>query len=247
MGNGAAALVEELAAADKVWHFEQAELLLGLQADQIQSLLDLSDDRIYAEQVPIFELGEKADRIFILNRGVVRLEIPNGNSRERTVAVLTGGEVFGLESLAERQAYQLQAVAHEEAWVSFITRADLLPVAAAMPKLALNIIELLVSRLGDATEDIHSLCFLDIEQRLIRTLLKLADRHGKQVPQRNGSVKLKVRISHDHLARLLGANRPYLSNIMSSFKKKGWIGYSNHRLLIHRTALEEAAESWLKR
>lgn len=247
MGNGAAALVEELAAANKVWHFEQAELLHGLQAHEIQRFLNLSVDHIFADQRPIFEPGEEADRVFILNRGVVRLQVPNLNSREKTVAVLIGGEVFGLESLAESQAYQLEAVAHEEAWVSSIAGADVRSLAVAIPQFALNAIQILVRRLGDATEDIHSLCFLDIEQRLIRTLLKLADRHGKPLRHRNGSVKLKVRISHEHLARLLGANRPYLSNIMSSFKKKGWIGYSNHRLLIHRPALEKAAGSWLSR
>jgi CRP-like cAMP-binding protein len=79
---------------------------------------------------------------------------------------------------------------------------------------------------------------MDIQERLAHTLLKLARTHGRSVASEENMVKLRLRLSHDFLAGMIGSNRPYLSNIMSSFKKKGWIAYGNHHLLVDVAALE---------
>jgi CRP-like cAMP-binding protein len=56
-------------------------------------------------------------------------------------------------------------------------------------------------------------------------------------------VKLKIALSHEHLAQLVGGNRPHVSMIMSKFKRQGLIEYQGRKLLIHREALEGSLQA----
>lgn len=232
-------LAQQLAGTNKIWHLKQTALLDGLSAEELERISSLSHDEVFPPSVVIFEQSDPADLLYFLNRGTVRLAIKNADGREKTVAILGGGDLFGLESVGSEQAYQVQAVAHEESWVSVLSRSDYLRLSREFPTLSLNLIQILIQRLSEAHDDIKALCFMDIQQRLVTTLLKLSETHGRQLATDKNLVKLKVRISHDYLARLIGSNRPYLSNIMSQFKKQGWVRYDRNRLLINTAALQQ--------
>jgi CRP-like cAMP-binding protein len=162
----------------------------------------------------------------------------NDDRREKTLKILKRGDIFGLESMGQDGRSNVRAVAHEESWVSVLTRDQFLRIAVNQPSLYFNLIQILLHRLADAREDVKALCFMDIQERLAQTLLKLAQTHGQRMASRENMVRLRVRLSHDYLAGMIGSNRPYLSNIMSSFKKQGWIAYGNHHLLVDVDALK---------
>ena len=51
-------------------------------------------------------------------------------------------------------------------------------------------------------------------------------------------VKLRIPLSHEHLAHLVGANRPHVSTIMGRFKRRGLVSYLGRKLLINRKQIE---------
>jgi CRP/FNR family transcriptional regulator, cyclic AMP receptor protein len=227
---------------DKIWHLSRIALLEGLGKDELESLCEVLGDRVFPEGAVIFKAGDPAESLYFLNRGLVRLSIQPDETREKTVEILKGGDIFGLEAIGRENGYQVLAVAHEEAWVSVLRRGDFLALAREKPALSYNLIQILLQRLAQAHDDIRSLCFLDIQQRLIQALLKLGQKHGQRLAHQQNMVRLKLRLSHEYLARLTGANRPYLSNIMSNLRKKGWIRYQRNHLLIDVAALSDFAE-----
>ena len=235
------AVSEQLARADKLWHLEQAGLMEGLSPSELLLVSNLSQDRIYSQGEVIYDQEDPSNALYFLNRGAIRLAVKNTDGREKTIGILSGGDIFGLEVIGAERVYKLQAVAHEESWVSLLTREQFVQLTRQYPALAFNLMQILLQRLGEAHDDIRALCFMDIQQRLVNTLLKLSESHGRRLPAQGNMVKLTVRISHDYLARLIGSNRPYLSNIMSHFKKQGWVRYDRHRLLIDTEALQELA------
>ena len=100
--------------------------------------------------------------------------------------------------------------------------------------IALNYAKILSQRLLEVRDDIKSHSFLDTESRLAKVLLSLADRHGKPLLENGDMIKLKISLSHEQLAQLVGGNRPHVSMMMSKFKRKEWIHYQGRKLLIHR-------------
>ncbi len=234
-------LLAALDRTDKIWHLSRAALMEGLGPDELESVCEVLKDRVYPEGGVIFNAGDPAGSLYFLNRGSVRLSIRPDEQREKTVEILKGGDIFGLEAIGRENGYQVLAVAHEECWVSILTREDFFALAQQQPALSYNLIQVLLQRLAHAHEDIEALCFLDIQQRLIQALLRLGEKHGQRLAHQRNMVRLKLRLSHDYLARLTGANRPYLSNIMSNLKKQGWIRYQRKHLLIDVEALSAFA------
>lgn len=222
----------QLRNADKVWHLQRAGLTDGLSIRDLHILTTLLTDRIYRKEDVIFHQGDPADSLYILNRGTVRLMVGTSTGREKIISVLATGDIFGEDVLGPAKGRQCQAVAHEESWVSSLNRETLLALLRDKPALALNFVGLLNKKLTDARDEIEALSFHDTEHRIAKMLLKLSDQHGKSLVSPKPLTKLKIPVSHEHLAQLIGANRPHVSAIMSEFKKKGLIGYQKRKLLI---------------
>ena len=233
----------DLASVDRIWHLRQTGLLDGLSLEDLNAIVSACEDRIYGKGEMIFNQGDSADGLFILNRGCVQISVVNALDREKILGFCKTGDVFGENVLGPKEHFENQARAHEECWVSTISGEQFVGLMRQRVSIALNYMKILSQRLVDAQEDIEAHSFLDTEHRLGKVLLKLADNHGKPIFGKKDVIKLKILLTHDHLARLVGANRPHVSMIISKFKKKGWINYQARKLLIHRQEIERLLES----
>ncbi len=232
---------EELVSVDRVWHLRQSGLFDGLVLSDLNAVLSACRDRIYTKGEIIFDDGDPADSLFILNRGYVRISVVSPQSREKILGLYTAG-ILGENVLGPNEFFQARATAHEESWVSIISRDQFAILIQQRVPIALNYARILSQRLLEAQEDIKSHSFLDTEHRLGRLLLKMAERHGQPLFRNEAVVKLKIALSHEYLAQLVGGNRPHVSMIMSKFKRQGWIDYQGRKLLIYR----EAVKGWLQ-
>ena len=235
--SGAALRFEDLQGVDKIWHLRQAALLKGLSVRDLTVISRICTDRVYSKGEVIFYQDDPADSLFILNRGCVRVSVVNPNGREKIIGLFKTGDIFGENLMGPHKRRQVQATAHEECWASVLTRENFLRLVHEKPALALNLIEILTEKLSEAREDIGALSFLDTENRVAKTLLKLGESHGKFTVAEKKMVKLKIPLSHEQLARMIGGNRPHISTIMSKFKKRGWVHYQGRKLLINTEAL----------
>ena len=225
--------VTELVNADKIWHLQQGILVRGLNRNEVRSLAAISEDRIIGRDEVIFRQGDPADSFYFLNRGTARVFVSTAGGREKIVGVFSRGDLLGEDALESEATRQCQAVAHEESWFSVLPRGAFLGLLGQMPQLSLNLSRLLNRKLREARREIEALSFSDTQLRIAKTLLRLSDQHGRQLVSRNPLTKLKIAISHEHLAQLIGANRPHVSSIMSQLKKDGVIEYQKRKLLIN--------------
>lgn len=233
MTDGIPIEMDEIDNLDRMWHLRQASLMNGLDDDNIEEIAGVCEDRFFCRNDSIYEISDPATHLYILFRGCVRSSVGSRTGREKIVGFFKVGDLFGENILGPNPRHHSQAIAHEECWLGTVERHDFLKLLTVRPRLALNFIQVLSQKLSDAREDIESLSFLGTEQRLARTLLKLGQTHGKRIVTQESVRKLKFPLSHEHLARLIGANRPHVSTIMSEFKKKGWIHYQGRKLLIN--------------
>ncbi|HSR67354.1 MAG TPA: Crp/Fnr family transcriptional regulator [Acidobacteriota bacterium] len=218
---------------DKLWHLKQCPLLEGLKDDDVTAVAGICKDRIFAKGDTLFERGQAANQIYIIFRGSVRSAVGSEGGKERIVGFFKTGDILGENILGPRPAHQSEATAHEECWVGVLSRQAFVTLLTERSSLALNFIRILSQKLGEAREDIKSLSFMGTEERLAQTLIKLGASHGKDIVSQDCVRKLRFPLSHEHLARLIGANRPHVSTIMSGFRKKGFIEYQGRKLLIN--------------
>lgn len=234
---------EALGDVDKVWHLRQATLLSGLSRRDLDTVVAICSDHVHAKGEVIFYQNDPADGLYILNRGSVRVSLMNDQGRERIINVLRPGDIIGEDLLGPGSHRQVQATAHEECWTSKITGENFRRLLVEKPRLAFNLIGILTHKLTDARQDIGNRSFLDTENRVVETLLKLSRSHGKPTVCEEKMTKLKIPLSHVQLARMIGGNRPHISKIMSKFKKRGWILYHGRKLLINAEVLANLSKA----
>ena len=158
---------EDLASVDRIWHLKQSGLMEGLSLEDLNAVVSACKDRIYSRGEIIFDQGDPADTLYILNRGCVRISVVNPDDREKILGVYTVG-VLGEDVLGSEESFQIRATAHEESWISTISRDQLIFLIRKRSAIAINYVKLLSQRLQEARQDIESHSFLDTEHRLAK-------------------------------------------------------------------------------
>ena len=101
-----------------------------------------------------------------------------------------------------------------------------------MPPLSYNLVRLLASRLRFANEQIQALCTLDVQGRVARQILAMADRYG--CPEAEGEVRIPLRLTQSDLAEIVGASRERVNQVIVDLKHRGLISVDPlHRIHVH--------------
>ena len=224
--------------ADRVWHLQHTQFMEGLTSTDLQMISGMWADRIYPRGRVIFSQGDPADCFFVLNRGHVRMSMGGSNGKEKVLGILKRGDVFGEDVLESEEVRHRRATVHDECWVSVISRDGLLQLLEQWPVLNVSLIQILNRTVLEAHQELQNLSFLSVEHRISRTLLKLGFDHGRHVATTPNLMKLQINITHEQLASMVGANRPYVSSVLAKFKEKGWLRYQEKRTLINIEALQ---------
>jgi CRP/FNR family cyclic AMP-dependent transcriptional regulator len=179
----------------------------------------------------IFAQGDKADAVFYIQKGKVKLTVVSKSGKEATLGILNEGDFFGEGALAGQTLRMGFAVA--------ITECQLLRIEKKAMMLALHgqhtfsdmFVAYLLERNIRYEEDLVDQLFNSSEKRLARILLLLA-RFGKDgVPE-----NVVPKISQETLAEMVGTTRSRVSYFMNRFRKLGFIHY-NGGLQVHSSLL----------
>lgn len=224
--------------ADRIWHLQHTAFMKGLSSTDLQVISQMCTDRIYPREKAIFYQGDPAHSFFLLNRGHARLSTEAPNRKEKILGILKTGDVFGEDTLGPRESYQCKATAHDECWVSEISRKSLGRLLRQKPALYVNLVQILSWRISEAHRDLLDLSVLKVEHRVGKTLLKLGIDHGQPVLSTPNFIKLRITITHEQLASLVGSDRTHVSMIMGKFRRRGWLDYEKNRIWIEAEKLQ---------
>ena len=224
--------------ADRIWHLQHTAFMKGLSPTDLQVISETCADRIYPRGKVIFYQGNPAHYFYLLNRGHVRISTDGPHQKEKILDILRTGDVFGENILGPQDTYQCQATAHDECWVSVMSRESLDRLLRQRPALYTNLVQILNGRISQAHRDLLDVCALKAEDRVGKTLLRLGANHGQPVLSMPNFIKLRITITHEQIATLVGANRPHVSTIMAKFRRRGWLDYEKNRLLIEAEKLQ---------
>jgi len=102
------------------------------------------------------------------------------------------------------------------------------------PAIALAMLRELTRRLRRVDEKVGSLVLLDVNGRVARLLLDLADEAGGE--------RITRRLTHHTIAQMIGSSRETVSRTMRELVDKGYIEVSRRDIVIRdRSALESAS------
>ncbi len=182
----------------------------------------LESGRFRAGKV-IYDQGDPARRLYVVEEGCVRLFRVDKNGREVTVGVVEDGALFGEEALLEGGSYQTYAETVSRSLLISIRQDELLSLWRRYPLLRRYLLGELAYRLR-ATQNFYAqLRFADVVPRLARVLLKYMK------PGREG---LEVTLSHRQIGYLIGANRDTVTRALGELAMADLLEINYRRLVI---------------
>jgi CRP/FNR family cyclic AMP-dependent transcriptional regulator len=183
----------------------------------------------YGRREIIFSQGSRADTVFYLERGRVKLSVVSKQGKEAVIAILPAGSFFGEGSLAGQTVHVATATAFVDCSVLSFKKREILVTIRKNPDFAEFFITYLLQRNARIEEDLVDQLFNSSEKRLARLLLLLAHFGKDEAPE-------SVRVSQETLARMIGTTRPRVSFFMNKFRRLGFIDYEKG-LRVHPSLL----------
>jgi CRP/FNR family transcriptional regulator, cyclic AMP receptor protein len=184
-----------------------------------------------AKKRAIFSQGDKADAVFYIQKGRVRLSVVSKSGKEATIGIVNEGEFIGEGALAGQLLRMNSASAMVRCELLRVDRKVMMEALHRERSLSDMFVTYLLARNIRFQEDLVDQLFNSSEKRLARVLLLLA-RFGKEgVPE-----TVVPKISQEILAEMIGTTRSRVSFFMNRFRKMGFIHY-NGGLEVHSSLL----------
>jgi CRP/FNR family cyclic AMP-dependent transcriptional regulator len=181
---------------------------------------------------PFFTQGDRADSVFYLRSGQVRLTVVSQNGKEATITVLSAGDFVGEESLATAPGRRLAtATAVNNCSALKIGRDEMIRVMHEEHSFSDLFLSFLLGRSMRVQADLVDQLFNSSEKRLARVLLLMAD-FGKPGEQST----FIPHVTQETLADMIGTTRCRVSFFMNRFRRLGFIDYRD-RIQVHKSLL----------
>lgn len=198
----------------------------------------------YPKNAKVFEQDEEARSFFVLLHGHLRVVKLTPDGQQVVVRFVSPGELFGVAMAIGRTTYPGTAVAVVDsialAWAS-TAWPDLV---ARHPALAVNTLQTVGSRLQEAHTRVTEMSTEQVEQRVARAVLRLAQQAGRKTPQ---GILIDFPISRQDIAEMTGTTLHTVSRLLSAWEEAGWVEGGRQRVLVrdpHRLfLLAEGASS----
>ena len=201
--------------------------LKALNKDELVKLAGCKTSRIIRKGEVIFEEGENVNGIFCIKDGVCKLTKLSPNGKDHIVKLVSKGELLGQRSMISDEPVNLSAVALEDMEVCFIPKTEVMGFFDKNNQFSMNVMKTICGDLKEADSHTVNMAQKTVKERLAETLLYLHETFGK-----NEDDSLKIQLSRDELASMIGTATESCIRLLSDFNKLGLIKLVGKKITI---------------
>ncbi len=171
----------------------------------------------------IFAQGDRADAIFFIQSGKVKISVVSAAGKEAVLVMLGPHDFFGEGSLVGQSLRVSTATALEPSTAFRIEKMAMVRALRDQAALSEKFMAALLVRNINLEEDLCDQLFNHSEKRLARVLLKLVRLREHDVSP-DGKIP---NLSHEILAEMVGTTRARITHFMNKFRTMGLIDYNS--------------------
>jgi len=208
---------------------EGATFLSRLSETDLATVRSAGSAVRFAKGEGVFFQGDRHSGIWLIEKGTVRTFYAGPSGREITLALWTEGHFVGGPEIFGGGTHMWSADVQEDVELLYLTGARIRQLIDTVPSFAICIINGLVAKGKCYSALVQMLGTRSVTERLAQLLIILADTHGR--PEGNRLV-IEKKITHEHLAAIVGSTRQWATMTLDKFQKKGLISVGRNRLTV---------------
>jgi len=215
-------------------------LFCNLPLVALQRLNEIRSTAVYPRSAMLFIEGQQPRGVFVLCTGKAKLSTSSAEGKTVITKISEAGDVLGLSAAISNRPYEVTAEMIEPGQANFITRDALLQFMREYGEVAVRVAEQLSRNYYTAYEGIRALGLTSSPaERFAQLLLGWSNSAGNGDP-----LQLKLTLTHEEIAEIIGTTRETVSRLFSQFKKKQLVQLKGATLIIRNKAgLKEMVRS----
>jgi len=215
----------------------EEHLFCNLSMPALQKLNEIKSTAVYPKSAMLFIEGQQPRGVFVLCTGKVKLSTSSSEGKTLITKLSEAGDVLGLNATISNRPYEVTAEMVEPGQANFIPRDDLLRFLGQHGEVALRVAEQLSRNYYTAYEEIRTLGLTSSPgEKFAKLLLSWYPEKG----QANGQAQVKMTLTHEEIAEMIGTTRETVSRLFSDFKKKQLLQVKGSNLIVrNKSALEK--------
>ncbi len=210
----------------------QKSIVLGLLPRvELEALLPTLRRRSYRRGETLYHQGDPGSVVHVMLEGRAKVVIPSEAGEEAVLTVLGPGDVHGEMALLDGEPRSATVVALEAVVTAIISRESFMDLLQRSPSAVEGVLAGLARTIRRLSSEVGDLMFLDLQGRLAKKLLELAEIHGHEGED---GIEIQAALTQEDLAGMIGATRPRVNQLLGSFEDRGAISRRNRRIVIRR-------------
>src|SRR5207245_10628144 len=145
---------------------------------ELERVAEITRERSYPRNSVILFEDDPGDALYVVAGGQVKVVLIGEDGREVILSVLGQGEFFGEMALIDAEPRAAHVIAMEDSALIVLRREDFQILMTQSPAIALALLKELSRRLRRVDEKVGSLVLLDVNGRVARLILEMADEEG---------------------------------------------------------------------
>lgn len=201
---------------------------------EIDAILAYAQVAKYAAGAQIVVKGDPGDSMMAVLNGRVSISAPSPDGRQVVLSMLHDGDVFGEIALLDGKERTANVNALTDCEILIVSRRSFWPMLERRSDICIDLILVLCERLRHTNQQVEDLAFLDLEPRIAKALLRLAEESGA------GEVQAKpvaLRISQRELGELVGGSRETVNKYLHVWKQLGIVSVEKGAIVIRDMAV----------
>ena len=208
-------------------------MFCDLPAEALAAFDAITYANLHPHGAVLFVEGQEPRGVYVVCSGRVKLSTCSADGKTIITDIAEPGEILGLSATVSGQPHEVTAEMLEPGQTNFVKREEFMRFLREYGEASLKVAEHLSRNYHTACQKIRSLGLsVTASERLARLLLEWA---AKGVETDQGT-RLKLTLTQEEIAELIGTSRETVTRLFSDFKKKQIVHLKGSTLTIRNQA-----------
>ena len=199
---------------------QRPQIFSGLTRDEINNIAACARSLRKARGEFIYTPGDRADFVYILRRGRVKLSVLSESGKEIAIDIIQPGEIFGEFALVDEALRSNMTQALDDTVMWIFPKSSFTHLLSTQSKLALSYIRLVGDRRRRMEKKLSDITSKAVSGRVCELLHELSTSSAEV---ETSTTDFLIPLTHHDVASLIGAARQTTTTVLNDLERRGII------------------------
>ncbi|PAD69379.1 Crp/Fnr family transcriptional regulator [Bacillus sp. 7586-K] len=201
-----------------------------LNHEELLRVQEIAIKRTYKKKQIVFIEGEKREAVYFIQSGIVKAYKIDEDGNEQVISLLHERDMFPHVGFFDTAPYPATVEIVQDAELFVILIDEFEELMIRWPQIAVKVMKIMGRKIVELQQRVQDFISKDVSHRLIEILIRLAIEQGVQ--HVNG-ISIKIPITNQDFANMVGASRESINRILNQLKKDELILFNRTEIFIY--------------